>query len=219
MDRIIEIARECGAFKVGFADLTNVLPDRLKRYKYGISIAFPLLKGIFDNVIDRPTHEYFHHYRSINRLIDDATTKIALEIEKSGYRAYPVGASQSVPGDYTGVFQHKTAARLSGMGWIGKSAMLVTPEHGPRVRFGTVLTDMELPVSGFVEENKCGICRECVDTCPAGAISGRNWEEGIARVDFFDAEKCSNHMKKAYQDIGRGAVCGLCIKSCPFSGK
>ena len=31
----------------------------------------------------------------------------------------------------------------------------------------------------------------------------------------FDAEKCSRYMKEHFQDIGRGSVCGICIKVCP----
>lgn len=217
MEEIRKIGMEGGAFKVGFADLEEVLPERLKKYRYGISIAFPLLRGIFENVEDRPTHEYFHHYRSMNRLIDDITLKIAMYIERNGHAAYPIAGSQSIPGNYTGVFQHKTVARLSGIGWVGKSAMLITPEHGSRVRFGTVLTDMSLTAETIFQNNNCGTCDECVKACPAGAILGRNWETDFERKDIFNAEKCSNHMKKAYQDIGRGAVCGLCIKACPYS--
>ena len=50
--------------------------------------------------------------------------------------------------------------------------------------------------------------------CPAGAISGKEYAIGMAREDFFDAECCSNFMKKSFQMIGRGAVCGVCMATC-----
>jgi epoxyqueuosine reductase len=41
-------------------------------------------------------------------------------------------------------FQHKTVATMAGMGWIGKSALLVTEEYGPNLRINTILTDAML---------------------------------------------------------------------------
>ena len=38
------------------------------------------------------------------------------------------------------IFASKTAATRAGLGWIGKTALLVTPEWGPAVRLGTVFT-------------------------------------------------------------------------------
>ena len=42
-------------------------------------------------------------------------------------------------------FPHKTAATRAGLGWIGKTALFVSPEFGPAVRLATVFTDLELP--------------------------------------------------------------------------
>ena len=53
------------------------------------------------------------------------------------------------------------------------------------------------------------------------AIDGGN--TGLTRIPVFpcygernfDAEKCSKYMKEHFQDVGRGSVCGVCIKVCP----
>ena len=64
------------------------------------------------------------------------------------------------------VFPHKTAATQAGLGWIGKTALFVSPRLGPRLRLATVFTDAELPVGEPVTEGRCGSCRRCVDACP-----------------------------------------------------
>lgn len=147
-------------------------------------------------------------------------------LEREGFRSMPIPASQSVKdmGEYTGAFQHKTAAVHSELGWIGKSALFVSPLYGPRVRLVTVLTEMALPHLLHEEligaPKGCGACRICVDKCPAKAISGENYVQNESRrEDVFDPKACSQHMKKEYQQIGRGAVCGICMASCPFGGQ
>ena len=59
-----------------------------------------------------------------------------------------------------------------------------------------------------------GECKACVTACPAGAISGKAPCGEMKREEFFDAQLCSEYMKN-FKDIGRGSVCGLCIKACP----
>ena len=84
-----------------------------------------------------------------------------------------------------GFFSHKLAAHLAGLGWIGKSCLLVTLEVGPRVRWASVLTDAPL-MAGEPLEERCGECRGCVEVCPAGAFSGRSFFFDEPRAARFD---------------------------------
>lgn len=217
-----EKINEWGASKCAFSNLEGILPERYRHLKYGISIAVRLSDAIVNEIEDKPTHTYFHHYRSLNALIDNITLRTSLLLQDWGYLALAVPASQTVKTEddfYTGIFQHKTAARLSGLGWIGKNALLITPEYGPRVRLGTVFTNMELPVDNKQIIRDCGECTLCTDACPAAAIQGRNWRQGMQRSSLLDAEACSNHMRSKYKLIGRGSVCGICMKVCPIGSK
>ncbi|MBE0068469.1 epoxyqueuosine reductase [Thermoanaerobacterium thermosaccharolyticum] len=218
---IEEKMKEWGASIVGFSDLIDVLPDDLKDLRYGITVAVKLSDRIINEINDKPTYTYFHHYRSVNTLIDQITLKTVLMLEEWGYNALAVPASQSIKelGEYKGLFQHKTAATKAGLGWIGKNGLLVTEKYGPRVRLGTVLTDFELDTGKPIETSKCGNCTLCVKSCPAMALHGKLWEAGIERKEIVDAQACSEYMNKNFKHIGRGSVCGICIKVCPYGIK
>lgn len=210
-----------GVAQMGYSDLTGIVPQRYQEFPYGITLVWQLLDGIVDEVRDlqSPTYTYYQHYRAINAELDSLTLWLATQIERAGYRALPIGASQSVHdmGHYSGAFQHKTAAVRAGLGWIGKSALFVSPEFGPRVRLATVLTDAPLPnPQKAVGESRCADCLRCTQACPAGAIKGENYVAGAPRESIFDPAACSQYMKDAYLRIGRGSVCGICMSVCPW---
>lgn len=186
---------------------------------YAITIAVKLPDAILKTITDKPTISYFHSYRTANALLDQIAFRVSSEVEKLGYNAYPIAASQSTADDktsYRAVYSHKAFARLSGLGFIGKSGLFITNKYGSKVRFATVLTDMPLKAECPPIANGCGACNNCVNACPAGAISGIIYQNGMMRDDFFSAEKCSNYMK-TFKDIGRGSVCGICLSVCPYN--
>ncbi len=208
---------DLGADLVGFSSLGES-PIKDQNLSYAVTIAVKIPDAILKTIENRPTIEYFHEYRTANALLDSMTFKLARFIEKRGFNAYPIGASQSDPSskNYNGIFSHKKGARLSGLGFIGKNCLLITKEYGSKVRLATVLTDMPLVSLREIITNNCGDCDICKKACPGGAISGKNYTENMQREDFFSAEKCSHNMKN-YKDVGRGAVCGICIKVCPYN--
>ena len=211
MKQIETFLLENGAGDVGFCklDISNDF-----NMPSAISFVIPLSTSIVNSINDAPTHTYFHHYRTVNAHIDSISLKTGFLLIKSGYNYVPVPASQSVGGT-VGMFSHKYSASISGLGSIGKSGLFISNKYGPRVRLGTILTDAEFPVENAKPECVCGDCRECIKKCPAQAITGEMWNPGDDRSVIIDAKACSDYMKKAFQHIGRGAVCGICMKVCP----
>ena len=66
----------------------------------------------------------------------------------------------------------RIAAFLCGLGEIGYSKMLLTPQFGPRNRVGVIITEAELePDPIYDGPQLCNRCMACVKACPAGAIS------------------------------------------------
>ncbi|SCY69783.1 4Fe-4S double cluster binding domain-containing protein [Alkaliphilus peptidifermentans] len=219
-EKLTKFLFDQGIVKIGYSFLEDQLPDEFKHLKSGITIVVRLSDQIVSdiNIKDGPTHTYFHHYRTVNAFIDQVTFKTTNLLQQWGYLAMAVPASQSINKDgwkFKSLFPHRTAATRSGIGWIGKNCCLITEEFGPRVRLGTVLTDMELEYDQPIEESKCQNCNICVKSCPAMALKGGTWKAGMPREDILDPSLCSTHMHKQYQSIGRGAVCGICVKACP----
>lgn len=199
-----------GGCKLPVAPIKNQ-PNLQYAFSFGVKLADAILKSVEDG----PTFAYFQHYRAANALLDSLAFRLCGLLEKEGYQAFPVAASQSQGKNnpYGGVYPHKTAAVLSGLGFVGKSGLFLSNDYGSKVRLATVLTDMPLAPKRPVVENGCGDCNACVKICPAGAIYGTlPTTDGERNID---AEKCSKYMKEHFQDVGRGSVCGLCIKVCP----
>ncbi|MBE5040061.1 4Fe-4S double cluster binding domain-containing protein [Ructibacterium gallinarum] len=214
--KITDFLIENGAGQVGFCHLAADNPFHLT---YAVSYTIPLSDVIIDQIETAPTHTYFHHYRSVNALIDRLSLQCGRMLERMGYHYVPVPASQSVNG-LQGIFSHKYAAVSAGLGTVGKSGLFLSKENGPRVRLGTVLTDcpFENPVSAPMA-SPCKNCMRCVNACPAMAITGMEWEPGAPREEIIDALACSQYMKQNFQQIGRGAVCGICMRVCPAGRK
>lgn len=209
---------------MGFADMRGVAPSPFSRWLNAVSIAVALDSSVMATVRDGPTPEYYEEYKRVNELLNEIAAKSAELISSLDYHAEAFTATivdKSQRGEYektlSVAFQHKTAATRAGLGWIGKSAVLVTPQYGPRVRLGTVFTDMPLDVGTPVIEARCGDCRVCLLACPAGAIKGQEWKAGLPRERLLDARACRAKTKQLLLErVGvEDSVCGVCLSACP----
>ena len=208
----------------GIAAVGCSRPDSppLAKLPVALSLVVPLSRAVVEEITDRPTHSYFHHYRTVNAFIDRSLLEIGLLLQGAGYEYLPIAASQSIPDaagcGFQGRFSHKQAAVAAGLGGIGMNDLFLHPQYGCAVRLGTLFTEAPLPCSTRPYDTPCTGCGACVRACPAAALRGIRWEPGCS-VSPVDAPACSEYMKRAFQKIGRGAVCGICIKACPIGKK
>lgn len=179
-----------------------------------VSMVFRLSDAVVEQIDGAPTHTYFQHYRTMNAYIDSVGHQLVMYLQQQGYNAAAIPASQSVDG-LQGLFSHKKAAVRSGIGYIGKSCLFLSRKFGPRVRLGTVFTDAPLDTVCLPQKSLCGDCNICAEACGAMAIKNVNFCDGMSREDIYDAKACSDYMKDKFKHIGRGAVCGVCMKVCP----
>lgn len=195
----------------GVADVRDISkdflipPETAGQFPYAVSMGIRLSRSILKTIMDAPNQAYYFHYQRVNILLDQTAIKITSAIQKEGFDAYPVPASQISDWDkQLGALSHREIARRAGLGWYGRNNLLVNEFHGAQVRYATVLTDMPLPADKPVQGG-CGACRACVSVCPAGAIT----EKG------FDREACHTKLKEftKTQKIGH-MICGVCVKAC-----
>jgi epoxyqueuosine reductase len=187
-----------GASLVGFADVSD-LPARMTAgLPRAISIAVRLDPAIVREISSGPTPRYFAEYNRVNTLLTQLCEAAAGLLRDAGYRADPIQTTSEHfdPVTLSMPVQHKTIATRAGLGWIGKSALLITKEYGPAVRLGSVLTDADLDTGTPINVSHCGLCRNCVDRCPAQAIVGDNWELGAPRESIYDAPTCRMTAKR-----------------------
>ena len=215
--------RSQGVSLWGAADLhcLNVgLGEEQKPFPGAISWAFPMSPDIMAGLKNGPTRAYARAYAEANVRITAIANFLAGAIRKKGFRADPLAASDRTDTvNIRGDFPHKTAATLSGLGWVGRHCQLVTRQFGPWVRLGTVFTDMPLVYGTPFQRGFCGNCRACVDACPAGALTGNTWKPGIERDDILDAAVCDRWKKEHYLDFHNGHNCGICSAVCPYGLK
>ena len=210
----------------GFADLRGLLPEKYSGYEYGMSIGKKLDDTVIDKLANGPTLEYYKHYNDVNRDLANLTANISTDLSKNDIHSLPVVPTISVGSkEYARYMKslsydisHKMVATRAGLGWIGKTDLLISYAVGPRLRLVTILLNkdpgcFEVPVG----QSKCGDCNICVSKCPAHAANGLLWDINTHRDQFFDAFKCREkcgELAKYLLDVDE-RICGLCVSVCP----
>lgn len=214
--------KNLGASLVGFADLSNVDTILFNNMNYGIAFGIKIDTKIIQAINEGPTKEYYEEYNQLNEDLNNIVILSVKYIEGLGYNA--IGQTSTYvtsDSNLTTPLPHKTVATRAGLGWIGKSALLITPQYGSAIRISSVITDMPLLTDIPINESKCGTCTKCVDACPASAIKGMIWNIALKRDDLIDCFKCRKKARElSNTKIGiEISLCGKCIEVCPFTRK
>ena len=107
---------------------------------------------------------------------------------------------------------------LSGLGEVSRiGEVILNPLLGPRLKSGVVTTDMPLahdkPID-FGLQNFCENCKKCARECPAGAITaGPKLMFNGYEIWKSDSQKCTTYRITT----DGGAMCGRCMKTCPWN--
>ncbi|HYC70185.1 MAG TPA: tRNA epoxyqueuosine(34) reductase QueG [Opitutaceae bacterium] len=142
----------------------------------------------------------------------------------------------AAPEDYryytdTGPVLERGWAARSGLGFLGKSGMLISRRHGNWLLLGSIVTRVEIepdpplrrraPATGGREEPSgalCGKCTRCLTACPTQAFP---------RPGVLDARRCISYQtienKGAIPRELRAAIgprvygCDVCLEVCPWN--
>lgn len=143
-------------------------------------------------------------------LLSDTLEPLALSINSmlwdlGGLALVIHGDDELDPRERRGLLPLKALARQAGLGWQGRSLLIVNQDHGPLHRLIAILTDLDLEPDGPVR-NRCGSCSACVEACPQGALNlVRFSERPETRQEILDVTRC----------IGND-TCPHCIEACPW---
>lgn len=217
--------QDMGASIVRVADTSKLAgidtdpKNLLDGYPRAVSIAIRLSDSVMNEIDKQPTPLYSSHYCRVNALLDDIAIRVTNLLQMNGAQAVPIPASQILDAEkWSSYISHKAVAIAAGIGWQGKSLLVVNPDFGPRIRLTTVLTNADfepdLPI-----KNSCGKCNQCKEHCPAGAIIGVNTDSHYStRSEAIDLEKCVYQVRDVFSNLPHitPLICGVCIKVCPW---
>lgn len=203
---------------VGCCDLSTV-PGA--EYPYGVAIALPVRPEVVKGIKNGSTEAYFAEYHAMEARLREIALRGERFLQERGYRAFAQTSDRvHEDADWKTELPHKTVAVLSGIGWIGKSCLLVTEEYGSAVRLTSILTDTPLACGTAALEPKCGSCKACAEGCPAHAMTGTLWHPGIDRAEMLNKEACCEKQIQLTWEctgISDEFLCGRCFAACPFT--
>ncbi len=215
MDELQKYLLSIGASKVGYADVKGLASEFVDSPN-GISIVLKIPKETIQLV---KNDEYDAYWKSFHRQIGELT-KISHKgeryIKNLGYDAFALTMKRNECNmeKLLSILPYKTIATKAGLGWIGRSALFVTPEYGSAVALGGILTDMPLEFGEPITDSECDECTNCQDACPVGAINPQKWNNRLNREDIIDIEVCSEYIIDQYRN---GLGCTKCMSECKLT--
>jgi epoxyqueuosine reductase QueG len=138
-----------------------------------VSYALNILESSLVTPVTRVYQQSYVICRSISNTI---TYKLAKQLERRGYHAVMIPATVPVEmlehKGLLGDFSHRHAAVVAGLGHLGRNTLLITPEFGPRVWLGSVITTAPLEATPGAAglSPSCEDCDRCVEICPVKAL-------------------------------------------------
>ena len=192
---IIEYAKSIGASLVGFAPIIRwkefnevhpryhpdaIWPEANTVIVLGIPVLLPILETT-------PSINYVELYDTCNIMLDQIAYRLAVYLNDRGH------ASIFLPRDGYGnieilinkpvaAFSHVYAGKYAGLGTIGYNNTLLNAQYGPRVRYVSVFTKLNLPGDVLVAKDLCNGCHVCQKLCPSQAFTTKE-KNVVANMD------------------------------------
>ena len=147
---------------------------------------------------------------------DDYHDVIAAKLDKIDMFLRDFGGAQKCYVD-TGPVLERDYAAQAGIGWHGKSTMLLNERLGTWFFLAEILTTLELPADPPMRD-RCGTCERCMTACPTGAITGPHRLDARRCISYLTIELKGAIPLEFRPLIGdRIFGCDDCLDACPWN--
>ncbi|HEX3817873.1 MAG TPA: tRNA epoxyqueuosine(34) reductase QueG, partial [Chthoniobacterales bacterium] len=117
----------------------------------------------------------------------------------------------------TGPVLERDFAAAAGVGWHGKSTMLLNRSLGTWFFLAEIFTTLAFPPDPPQPE-RCGSCTSCLDACPTGAITAPYWLDARRCISYLTIELKGSIPLELRPLIGdRIYGCDDCLAACPWN--
>jgi epoxyqueuosine reductase len=207
LEDLRDYAYSVGADEIGFTTVPQewVFQDTAIRYKYAVVLVKEMDKARMEKAPNPDTAVMVHEtYNQLGQI----SNKVADWLRDHGFASHaghPLG----------GMALYPPMAQAAGLGWRGRSGLLITPRFGPRVRLTAVFTEIEnFPVYQGDEFawilDFCESCCRCLRDCPPEAFYDEPVAHANGLVTVLDNRKCFPYFVDYHG-------CSICLKVCPFN--
>ncbi|BCN29172.1 epoxyqueuosine reductase [Anaeromicropila herbilytica] len=198
LNELVSELKSHGVNIVKVVDISMLSENEKRGYPVAILIGVALSPSYIyrlskENIFD--CSEFSEKEKAVDQLAEWTANFIVAK----GYKAYAQSERNLSNGFFdvdtkTTPLPHKKIAMLAGLGWIGKSNLLITQEYGSALCMCSVLTNAPLRTENKpIIESMCGECNICKNICPAKVIHGTKWRVNSNRdliVDVYHCEAC-----------------------------
>jgi len=117
----------------------------------------------------------------------------------------------------TGPVLERDHAAVAGLGWQGKSTMLISRQLGTWFFLAEILTTLEIAPDNPAHDH-CGSCTRCITACPTGAITAPHQLDARRCVSYLTIEHPGPIPEEYRSQIGdRIYGCDDCLAACPWN--
>lgn len=197
-------AHSIGIKDIGYAQITPdlLIRDKFIQYLNAIVLTMEMDKEIIEATTG-PEAQKLND--SAYKKLGDISYNLSDYLRKHDY-------ATEVAHPYGGVVKFSKLGEKAGLGWIGQSGLLISPELGPRQKISAIFVSVANLPSNENNEHSwitdyCEICGKCIKACSEKAL--------------IEIETCGERETEFVKElcIGCNQGCTSCIEKCPFEQK